>query len=79
MGVLLNQLKRDEEAIQHYDRAIKLNPNYYKFYLNRGISLRALCRNNESNQSFEKSIEIKPNLEAYFHKAKFFFEVCYWY
>jgi tetratricopeptide (TPR) repeat protein len=77
IGVLLTQLKRDEEAIKHYDKAIELNPNYSKAFLNRGISLRALKKYNESIQSFDKSITANSNLDAYFHRANVFFEVFY--
>jgi len=68
-------MKRHEEAIQNYDKAIELNPNYFRSYLNKGISLRALKRNHESIDSFDKSIALKPNVDAYFYKANLFFEV----
>ena len=64
-----------EEAIQNYDKAIELNPIYFRSYLNKGISLRALKRNHESIISFQKSIELKPNVDAYFHEANIYYEV----
>ena len=36
IGVSLNNLKRFDEAIQMYDKAIQLNPQYSKAYNNKG-------------------------------------------
>ena len=43
-----------EKAIQSYDKAIWLNPNYTKAYLNRGIAMSMLGRDEEARQDFER-------------------------
>ena len=37
LGVSLKNLKRHEEAIQMYNKAIKLNPQYSEAYKNKGL------------------------------------------
>ena len=37
IGISLKNLKRDEEAIQMYDKAIQLNPQDSDFYNNKGL------------------------------------------
>ena len=38
-GVALGELTRFEEALQSYDRAIQLEPDFAEAYSNRGIAL----------------------------------------
>ena len=37
IGISLDDLKRYEESIQMYDKAIQLNPQYSEFYNNKGL------------------------------------------
>lgn len=45
------------EAIQAYDRAIQLKPNYDSAWYNKGVALKALGRSNESAAAFAKARE----------------------
>jgi len=46
-----------EEAIQTYSKAIILNPQYNRAYLNRGIALSAIGRDNEARQDFSFGLD----------------------
>ncbi len=43
-GMALQDLKRPEDALASYDRAIALRPNFAEAYNNRGTALRDLKR-----------------------------------
>ena len=63
---MLRLLKRNEEALQSFDRAITLKPDYAVAYRNRGIVLRELQRRDEALGSYDKAIALQPNFaEAY--------------
>jgi tetratricopeptide (TPR) repeat protein len=68
-GVALNELKRFEEAIASYDRAIALRPDYASAYLLRGVALKRLNRPDKALASYDKAIAIKPDFaEAIFNR-----------
>ena len=46
------------EAIQAYDQAIQLKPNYDTAWYNKGVALKALGRTNESEAAFAKAKEM---------------------
>ena len=52
IGNQLMEKNNLEEAVQNYSKAIRLNPNYTKAYLNRGIALSLLGRDEEAKQDF---------------------------
>ena len=54
---LTSQGKYDE-AIQAYDQAIQLKPNYDNAWYNKGVALKALGRTNESEAAFAKAKEL---------------------
>lgn len=65
----MSELKRYQEAIDSYDKAIQLNPNYSNVYYNKGNSLRDLKRYQEAIDCYDKAIELNPNdLDAYNNK-----------
>ena len=59
LGNQLQANKRFEEALQHYDRAIELNPNYAEAYNNCGAVLQNLHRIPEALHHFDQAIAIK--------------------
>jgi tetratricopeptide (TPR) repeat protein len=55
------QLKRYEEAIASFDRAIQIRSDEYQAWYFRGWALLQLQRNDEASACFDKVIQIKPD------------------
>ncbi len=53
-------LKKYNESIQFFDKAIAINPNYFSAYQNKGNALKKF---EEAIKCYNKIIEIKPNDE----------------
>ena len=51
-------IEESELAIKDFDRAIKLDPNLFSAYFNKGVILKTLGREKESIPCFEKAIKI---------------------
>lgn len=61
-------------AIQDYDKAIELNPNFAKAYNNRGKCYFALDKKLKSKSDFDKAIQINPYYtEAYSNREQVYF------
>ena len=54
------ELKRLDEALASYDKAIALKPDYAEAFNNRGIALKELKRLDEALASYDKAIALKP-------------------
>lgn len=52
-------------AIASYDQAIELQPDYYEYWFNRGLTLFHLEQYAEAIASYDKTLELKPD----FYKA----------
>ena len=63
-GNILFEVSRYEEAIQRYERAIRLKPDSCEAWNFRGIALLQLGRYEESIASFDKALEIKPDYQV---------------
>lgn len=61
MGLALQALKRLDEALASYDKALALKPNYADAYINRGNALKDLNRLDEALASYDKALALKPN------------------
>jgi tetratricopeptide (TPR) repeat protein len=59
-GNAYDALKKTEEAVGVYDDGIKLFPNYYQLYFNKGISLIRLKNYDESMECFQKAVQLNP-------------------
>jgi tetratricopeptide (TPR) repeat protein len=69
-GGALNSQGKYDEAIQAYDKAIQLDPNYAKAWSNKGMALVNMGKLDEAIQAFDKAIWIDPSLsEAWYHKV----------
>jgi tetratricopeptide (TPR) repeat protein len=67
---VLKELKRLDEALTSYDRAIELKSDYAEAYSNRGIVLKELKRLDEALTSYDRAIEFKRDYaEAYWNKS----------
>jgi len=61
LGAAYSALGNTEAAIEHYNKAIKVKPDYADPYNNLGLTLKGLGRHEEAIQSYNKAIEIQPN------------------
>src|SRR5581483_12280390 len=60
-GVLLRQLKRDEEALPWFDRAISLQPNFFGAFHNKALALAQLHRFDEALAIYDQMKAIGPS------------------
>jgi predicted O-linked N-acetylglucosamine transferase (SPINDLY family) len=65
-GMVLQELKRFDEALASYDRAITLKPDYAEVYSNRGNTLLELRRFDEAIIDFDKALSIDQTLKRVF-------------
>ncbi len=61
LGVVLSRLKRYDEAIVSFARAIQLKPDFFQAYNSRGNSLQALGCFDEAIGSYTCAIALKPD------------------
>lgn len=57
----LDALKKTDEAFDVYDEGIKMFPNYYQLYFNKGITYSGIRKYEEAILCFQQSIKINPN------------------
>ena len=60
----MQELKRFEEAIGYYDKALRIKKDALTFY-NHGSALKELKRFDESLASYEQAISINPDADIY--------------
>jgi tetratricopeptide (TPR) repeat protein len=60
-GVAYADLNQNERAIEDYNKAIGLNPNYAEAYINRGNAYADLNQNERAIEDYNKAIELNPN------------------
>ena len=61
-GNALNELKRHDEALAAYDKALALNPNFAGAWHGRGNALNELKRYDEALRAYEKALTLAPAL-----------------
>ena len=67
---------KKEYAIEIYDKAIELNPNYAEAYFNKGVCLSNLNFKSEAIDMYNKTIELNPNfIDAYFQRGYCFYNL----
>jgi hypothetical protein len=59
-GNAFDGLKKTDKAIEIYDEGIKLFPDYYQLYFNKGISLSSINKYEGAILCFEKAIIFNP-------------------
>ena len=66
-GRTLNIMKRFNEAIPHFQTAIKIDPLYVYGYIALGNSYSGLRRYEEAIESAKKAIEVNPNIPSSYY------------
>jgi tetratricopeptide (TPR) repeat protein len=61
LGDALARKGQPDEAMAHFEQAIKLQPDYAEAYYNRGNVLYAKGRIDEAITDFEKTLQLQPN------------------
>lgn len=61
LGVILNDLKKYDEAIINLKKSIEINPDFALAYYNLGESFKSLINNNQAIVNFKKAIDCKPD------------------
>jgi tetratricopeptide (TPR) repeat protein len=52
-------LDRHDEAIEAYDKALEIDPDYATAWHNKGTALKALGKNHEANKAYKKAKELE--------------------
>jgi Flp pilus assembly protein TadD len=60
LGMLLSNQGRNDEAMDHYHKAIQINPNDSEALNNLGAALAATGRFDEAIENYYRAIQIKP-------------------
>lgn len=60
-GLTLLALQRREEALEMFNQAIALNPDYASAWSNFGWALSELNRHQESLEAYDRALELDPN------------------
>ena len=69
-GFALHNKSEYEKAIEKYDEAIELNPNYAELYNNRGTAKDELGQHREAISDLNKAVELNPDFaEAYYNRG----------
>jgi hypothetical protein len=69
-GLALQELKRLDEALASYDKALALKPDFAEVFNNRGLALQELRRFDEALLSFERALTLQPDyVDAHWNEA----------
>jgi protein O-GlcNAc transferase len=75
-GTTLYELKRYDEAIAHYDKALSLKPDYAEGWSNKGTTLYELKRYDEAIAHYDKALSLKPDYaEGWSNKGTTLYEL----
>ena len=78
-GSALHELKRYDEALASYDRALTLRPDYAEALNNRGNALRELKRFDEALASYDRLLAVKADhAHAFSGAADCVMKLCDW-
>ena len=70
LGASLQGQGRLDQAVEVFNKEIRVNPEYAAAYYNRGIVLHALGRLDEAVESYDKAISLNPDyVDAYSNRG----------
>lgn len=58
--------KRLRPAVEQYDKATRLNPNFFYYFLQRGRAEEQLNLSGRAQSDLERSVELLPTADAYY-------------
>ncbi len=61
LGIILTEARQPQEAIKHYEQALRLRPDYPEAHHNLGILLNEAERPREAIKHFEQALRLKPD------------------
>ncbi len=61
-GMALSRLRRTDEALAAYDRAVELNPEEPSAWLNRGNLLLSQKRHEDALECYDRALELRPDI-----------------
>jgi tetratricopeptide (TPR) repeat protein len=61
LGKVLNEQDQPQAAVQQFERAIELRPNYAEAYLDLGLTQRKLSESSDFMVALKKAAELAPN------------------
>jgi len=61
LGLKFNALKHYQKALDSFDLAIRLQPDFFEAHGNRGAMLAALGRHDDATESYRRALAIKPD------------------
>jgi Flp pilus assembly protein TadD len=62
LGVILQRAGKIQEAIGHYERALRIKPSYADSYINLGVALWQVGKAQEAIDHWEQALRIDPSL-----------------
>jgi tetratricopeptide (TPR) repeat protein len=65
LGDIEEKSQHPATAKRHYDKAIKLNDDFFYYYLKRGLVNKKLKNSNAAKVDLERSVQLLPTANAY--------------
>ncbi|MDH4234967.1 MAG: M48 family metalloprotease [Gallionella sp.] len=66
LGDIALKQNRNKEALDYYQRAIDIQPDYFRPYVQKGVALNNLGRHAEAEPLLRRSNELLPTASSYF-------------
>jgi tetratricopeptide (TPR) repeat protein len=64
IGLGLRERSEHQRALEHFDRALELDPSFAMAHNDRGVTLKALGREEEALDAYQRAIDADPSLAA---------------
>ncbi|MEQ1526763.1 MAG: M48 family metalloprotease [Gallionella sp.] len=71
LGDVAMSKKQNKEALGYYEKAIKMQPDYFRPHVQSGIALNNLGRKSEAESYLNKSNELLPTAPSYYLLGRF--------
>ena len=76
LGMAFLQTNKPQEAIPHFEQALRIKPNYAEAHYNVGTALLQMSRPQEAIARYEQALRIKPNyFEAHYNAGNAFLQI----